>query len=1337
MSKFLKFHNLDNKKIFKDVYDCLKTTSTQFNLDPLDILLYLDKHASYQGIRRWFNSLASKYFEFTAIEYEPSSREEVEKSLEDFTILLTGARDKDVLMGIRTQSKNTVIKIFDGNVPPSRQALDNLRFYEDLWNMFLNKLSIIPYFEKFTRLEREIWLDTNQKIEDIYIQDIPSIKLHILDVGDATDGGFLQLSEDVLEKISDIKKDPIPIQEIVEEFPKKPGSVGIKGRHTLIFRRSIWKISILYKEVESYEGIIIDTVNGSIFKTAEKNSEDKDDPFILVLFGGIPKNYIIEKGKFIANEKQEICMMVYTNQMYFSDENFVLCINDSFEYMNLKNRVTLQYFTEIKNLMKKYNFTPAGYKSLLQKIIRFGPSKKIVEDSGELFTPITFLPCVIALLFMSPGSFVPDIQRFVSGTESAFKRVVISILEDSYFGDYSVDQMCCCACGAFLAQRMPGWRPTYYMVQCAMVVSIDAYISRKAFVWDIPRGMKQQRYTIFPSSKPLEIMSALLDEIKSFHGDLALARDITNSFYEKKLKFTTFETSFPVSMDLCHCIDQHWTPEIAYMYNISLLEKNINKGNSPFSNLFIRIFSEVTGINSFRPPRKGITMNVQSYDSNFEERDFVKETRISQRLILLSKNNLQPSIELAESIPNSFFKIKYNFGIEWIAGMLGAIEIKSTKKGPTAIVTMNPSNPKDFIAIRKPSRDMKDPFLSDERAEEAIHFTREILRKGVTIRSCVPMEKLKGSTMKIVEESDDVLFKIDGEWKEWSQISEGYVKIKCVKPIELTIENALKIKSSGVFENPEKYLVEVLENTNIKYVRKLLSYLTNKNIIEFKRLGRDGGGTKGIVTLDDVGAYQLFLKVYLIFSFAFSRKKNSCLDFYVLSKPCVFFIKNFVLDFLNKHQEKYDLSKYGTIKDSKNRKLWEHQLSAIVDLESNIEKGRKGSFLWLPVGSGKTMIVLEYLSRKLKNGTIPPYIIYTLPSSAIESIINEISFYGFEFVLLVPLKNLNKYKSDGGKIKSYIKNSCEPEKFKINLIEHDHLKNCEETLSDYMKDSIFVIDEVHKALNDTKRTATALQLSHLSREFIALTGTPIIDSNTYKLIWWLEQIINFEINKDNFWVAANAMIAKKFVTGVKIEHKPVYVKMNEAEEDKYKSLVPSKLGGKNDHATPNDFRIAVELCYRVVDKGIVKMVGEYIQKGHGVFVVSKDTKHQERLRDLFIEKLNIDSKDIFLITSTQTLFLTDESVAKGVHNYKIVITTIKKSAGYTLTKLDVMVTGVYPSNNADREQLEGRINRIGQKSPSVQYITVHTGILTYIMNNHNDARNLSAVLSALAGNIKM
>jgi hypothetical protein len=66
-----------------------------------------------------------------------------------------------------------------------------------------------------------------------------------------------------------------------------------------------------------------------------------------------------------------------------------------------------------------------------------------------------------------------------------------------------------------------------------------------------------------------------------------------------------------------------------------------------------------------------------------------------------------------------------------------------------------------------------------------------------------------------------------------------------------------------------------------------------------------------------------------------------------------------------------------------------------------------------------------------------------------------------------------------------------------------------------------------------------------------------------------------------------------------------------------------------------------------------------------------------------------------------------------------------------------MVTGVYPSNNADREQLEGRINRIGQKSPSVQYITVHTGILTYIMNNHNDARNLSAVLSALAGNIKM
>ena len=101
--------------------------------------------------------------------------------------------------------------------------------------------------------------------------------------------------------------------------------------------------------------------------------------------------------------------------------------------------------------------------------------------------------------------------------------------------------------------------------------------------------------------------------------------------------------------------------------------------------------------------------------------------------------------------------------------------------------------------------------------------------------------------------------------------------------------------------------------------------------------------------------------------------------------------------------------------------------------------------------------------------------------------------------------------------------------------------------------------------------------------------------------------------------------------------------------------------------------------------------------------------------------------------SGDSIFLTDESVAQGkVHDYKVVIVPQRKAEGYTLTYLSAMVTSVYPGNNATREQLRGRINRLSQNSKDVLYITVHIGLLTSILHNHNSAKNLSIALKGLA-----
>ena len=480
------------------------------------------------------------------------------------------------------------------------------------------------------------------------------------------------------------------------------------------------------------------------------------------------------------------------------------------------------------------------------------------------------------------------------------------------------------------------------------------------------------------------------------------------------------------------------------------------------------------------------------------------------------------------------------------------------------------------------------------------------------------------------------------------------------------------------------------------------------------------------------------MKISLLYPSALQRVPGNALKFKVRIGPLLWHIRKIIVEYLNSGLKDVNNENWGNTGERAGRKLWDHQKSSIKEMIAAHRLGRKGHFIWIDVGLGKTLIVLSYLKWLKEQSQLPKYIIYTLPSSAITSIREEIKNYGFRSLLLVPLKSLKKEYLANGVPKSYVRKGCIPEPYTINLIEHDHLRRCEDILPEYMSESIFVIDEVHKCLNETKRTAVALQFSHLSQEFIALTGTPIIDSNTYKLIWWLEQIVPFEVNERNFWASANGMVAKRVNTGVKVNRKDVRVELSSEEDRVYKSLVSPALGGTNSNPRPEDLRNAMNISYVATDRGITKQVKGFLESGHGVFVVAKDRSHQIRLRDIFLKSFSIRPKDIFLISKDRSIFLTDKAVSSNkVRDYKIVITTIRHSEGYTLTRLSAMVSGVYPSNNATREQLEGRINRIGQKSDTVYYRIVHAGILTYILEHHNDARNLSAVLSAIADEIKM
>ena len=269
-------------------------------------------------------------------------------------------------------------------------------------------------------------------------------------------------------------------------------------------------------------------------------------------------------------------------------------------------------------------------------------------------------------------------------------------------------------------------------------------------------------------------------------------------------------------------------------------------------------------------------------------------------------------------------------------------------------------------------------------------------------------------------------------------------------------------------------------------------------------------------------------------------------------------------------------------------------------------------------------------------------------------------------------------------------------------------------------------------MRDSQRTGVALQLSRLAREFVVLTGTPVIDNNIYRLIPWLEQILPVEINTENFWVAAAMMVSREASTGIKTQTEMVTWGFTPLEEATYQKLVPGGLGGTNSTSRMSQIREATELSYKAADRGIIAWVQKLLGEGRGVMLVARSEEHQAKLRDLLVAG-GMRAKDIFLITGKESIFLTDEQVEDGaVSPYKVVITTIRLSEGYTLTYLSAMVSGIYPSGEHTRGQLRGRINRLGSSHKLIKYVYVSAGILTWMVENHIQARSLAMALGDLA-----
>lgn len=941
------------------------------------------------------------------------------------------------------------------------------------------------------------------------------------------------------------------------------------------------------------------------------------------------------------------------------------------------------------NLVKEYEllksctsyYTPAGYKSLLQKVIRIRPETvKMVNENGEhLMSASDVSILTFVMLYESKGSFVPDLGKFVSGRESALKRLAVSIMEDSFVDD--IREISILMNDAMIMQMDKKYNITKDRFKQCMKIAGDA--------------AKESRYYSYSTDKIVNLMykdvrniqdlaTYLLGVIGSFKSDVSL-------FYTAQVEPSGIKGQEPIidMYDIYRAIDHHWMPNFVYTLNLDLVRSMAKNDGEPLSSIMHYIWDYSSGYNTRRknPPP-------------LDKWNLIGK---SQQICNLYNLGLYDIVSRGRKIVDGTYETEYKLSEGYVA-----VKVGLHYKGK-AMICVNADNIQRISTSIIPSRDSgknKSSYLDPVLEEQSINYFKGKLRSG--INGVVLDDGVYTINGRCLEDFLTVKIKAD-LFKYNGEITFSYDPTSNKDLSEHDSLTVIQTKNSDVgrpqivTESPAANLWcsnMTLEKIFGKFEKNEINrakyhIMIGGDYITMPSISRNGGG----VSKYDVGAYQLLNMVSIYYPLAIRQEK--------IGKFKVTPMLKILFDSVKTGGNYISTPKILPF-DRDNRIPYEHQTTTIVELDK-----RPNNFIWIPVGMGKTYIVIAYIVKLLSEGRMCNYLLYTLPAEAMLNVELEFNKWGIKINVIKPLKgygwNYLKFYNDG--------------QYVVNLINHDHLRKINFMLEEYMEDTFYVVDEVHKTLAETQRSNVAQTLAALSHRFIVMTGTPVINTKMSMLIGWLKMTVDYPINKNNFWLAVSSMISKQVTTGVKVIKTEIYTPMNIEERLMFNQFVGPNLGGINSKVNMADITMAMNVAYKATDRKMIEIIVENINEG--VFVVSRNKEHQEKLYDMLIDA-GISSRKIGLM-SKDNLFNLINKEDKGP---SIVITTVSLNAGYTLTKLGVLVTSVYFSNLAVREQLEGRINRITQKREIIYNYVVFTDLLDLVLKNYNH-------VSGIAGMVKM
>jgi hypothetical protein len=971
----------------------------------------------------------------------------------------------------------------------------------------------------------------------------------------------------------------------------------------------------------------------------------------------------------------------------------------------------------------------SGCISLLQKAIRRRPATMRHPETGEHFDTVDIVRRISLRMCCGnqTGFFLPRVGKFVTSLQHFLKRLFIIAAEDSI---YDKEDMFFISTSALLASEIGFWKPSKGTVDRFVDISVKLLMSSVTSRYNTTSKLSAVDHYDFVRGAPSMIQKAM----GGMEGDQQMLRWLAMHPSDQNCIGNSQVPLQGVDPLDIYC-DQHQDGRMVCF---------LQQSSVGFAEQLSEAFRAVSGHNTRRRPR---SEQWTPYEKMVLDA-FRNSSAILRKKVVAFPHD-------APSGPN----ITYEIPRGAIAGMVGTIEM--TYKRSKYYVTVSSRDINNFVVIPKPSRDNKEGMesITPEVRDIIVAETRQMLyRPKRKIR--LPVEDIfAGLTVHLVGSTWYV-----GQ-EQWEIVRHRTVQLQ--KPLDWSALNAaVEVDWTDTFTG-----TPVSSSVKQFTLGRMAGY---ERLITIPKINRVGEGTDEALTGFEASAWQYLKHLSRYFPDAIWPSNK---------KPYAFETRSVELRRLISQRMKDTLVPecvYPTFQ-------YIHDLrpNQQLALEEMLDADARGyaNFLWMLVGQGKTLTVLRFLEQTRKCR----YIVWSVPKSGIASIARQIKEVGWKPLMLYPspgLLNKSRVFNESNGFEATLSTMLRPDC--VTLIEHDHLYKMVDSLAKRMCDTAFVFDEVHKAMqSQTKRTASSLRLARISKQLIALTGTPIVDRSGYGLMEWLRLCVPFPVATSNFWVAANSMVSKLNTGNVFVEEREeqapedsmvTFSRVNPGsgsveqvtttEPEYFKTHFPTRTPWNGETPAPTRLQWIQmrDVSRNIVDRRIVAIARElylrHPQKWKEEHVVAVELKEQalfentsqrplivtdssghtcKLARDLL--DAGIAAQDILVVGGGRPLELplqikhekkadlTERSVLEEKHPpYKMVIASKTHCEGYSLTWLTCMLTGLYPSNTAARTQMRGRINRLDAQRLRKTYITVLAGVTTITFRYQDAARLMEKAL---------